>query len=158
MVTKARMIQFFERAPFNFRSGCMEWLGGISSTGYGKTRLDGRLMDAHRASWIITYGPIPDGMLVCHRCDNRKCVAPAHLFLGTHRDNAVDAYKKGRIDIQRMIDARKPKLSDEDIRAIYERTQAGEKHADIAADYWVSRSTVSYISGKRGKRYAAVLT
>jgi hypothetical protein len=57
----------------------------------------GKLKGAHRLSWEIHYGPIPDGMFVCHRCDNRGCVRPDHLFLGTHSDNMCDAYAKGRI-------------------------------------------------------------
>ena len=54
-------------------------------------------MGAHRAMWIQTFGPIPEGACVCHKCDNGKCVNPDHLFLGTRSDNMKDAYVKGRI-------------------------------------------------------------
>ena len=70
-------------------TGCWLWLGFISPDGYG-TRL------AHRRAWELARGPIPDGMLVCHRCDVRHCVNPDHLFLGTHLDNMRDMIRKGR--------------------------------------------------------------
>lgn len=76
---------------------CWEWQKAKDQDGYGFIRYDGRLMHASRASYLLFIGPIPDGMEVCHTCDNPPCVRPDHLFVGTRQDNALDAVGKGRI-------------------------------------------------------------
>jgi len=94
-----RFWQFATRMP----SGCWEWQGGLSATGYGVLSLGSRAaMRAHRMAYEIAHGPIPTGLFVCHRCDNRRCVNPEHLWLGTNSDNTRDASEKGRIANQCM--------------------------------------------------------
>jgi len=84
---------------FVIRNGnkCWGWNGCCpKNPGYGQFRANGKLIRAHKASWIIYNGPIPEGLYVCHKCDNRICSNPEHLFLGTMYDNIKDCIDKGR--------------------------------------------------------------
>lgn len=77
--------------------GCHEWRGARRAGGYGAVSVAVRQTDyAHRVAWQLAFGPIPDGMFVCHRCDNPPCCNPEHLFLGTNADNMRDMVAKGR--------------------------------------------------------------
>ncbi len=77
-------------------SGCWNWSASVSSTGYGQIHVNKRPDRAHRVSWRLHFGAIPGGLFVLHKCDNRLCVKPDHLFLGTHFDNMSDMVRKGR--------------------------------------------------------------
>ena len=77
--------------------GCWEWQACTNEAGYGIVGVGGKRTDrAHRVSWRLRYGEIPEGLFVLHRCDNRKCVRPSHLFVGTNQDNVDDMVAKGR--------------------------------------------------------------
>lgn len=82
-------------------TGCHIWMGTVCRLGYGRIRRPGSPRNSspvlvHRIAWEREFGPIPDGLKVCHRCDNPSCVNPDHLFLGTQRDNLRDMFAKGR--------------------------------------------------------------
>lgn len=81
----------------NPETDCWEWQGSRQAFGYGGIQVDGKKWRTHRLSYFVFVGALPEGMLVCHKCDNPPCVNPSHLFLGTHSDNMMDASKKGRI-------------------------------------------------------------
>ena len=80
-------------------SGCIEWSKSKTNAGYGQIMVGGRggkMMAAHRVAWELKHGPIPDGLFVCHSCDNKGCVNPDHMFLGSYKDNVDDMVRKGR--------------------------------------------------------------
>jgi hypothetical protein len=93
------MDRFWSKVDVKEPSECWEWQASGYPNGYGQFRLN-KEQYAHRVAWIITNGEMPKDMFVCHKCDNRKCVNPKHLFLGTHQDNMRDCSKKGRVSNQ----------------------------------------------------------
>lgn len=112
----------------NKTDGCWEWIGDIAKVGYGRMYFFGKRRYAHRVSYEIYKGKIPSGMLVCHHCDNPKCVNPDHLFLGTKRDNALDASSKGRL--QHGENHTKALLSERDVIQI-RRIYANQKKTQL---------------------------
>ncbi len=139
-------------------SGCWEFQGGRITGGYGtirKARADGSwgMIAAHRAMWEIQFGPIPDGLMVLHKCDNPPCCNPAHLFLGTQFENISDMFEKGRGYDRAGEGNPRAKLTWEKVRAIRKDDRA---QGAIAAEHGVSRSLISSIkSGRYWKEKAA---
>ena len=89
--------RFNKKYLINEVTDCWEWTAAFNNIGYGMFRwATNKMRSAHRASYELFNGPIPEGMIVCHSCDNPKCVNPKHLWAGTHRDNYNDMMAKGR--------------------------------------------------------------
>lgn len=142
---------FWERTD---RSGeCWEWQGRIGPYGYGLVNLGwrGTVMFAHRFAFDVSRGcDIPDGFMVCHRCDNRKCVRPDHLFLGTAKDNNVDKMLKGRGLSPRPHVAgehnHQAKINDAQRDEICRRYAAGGVlQRELAAEFGLTQTRVSQI-------------
>lgn len=91
--------RFWKKVAAPDSAGCWNWTAFLDTDGYGHIRLGGRgtpQRPAHRVAWQLFNGPVPEGLLICHKCDNPRCVNPSHLFLGTHADNLQDMTDKGR--------------------------------------------------------------
>ena len=86
---------FWSKVSESKVSDCLEWRISDKSRQYGRIVIDGKAYGSHRASWFLTQGAIPEGLFVCHACDNKLCVNPGHLYLGDNRENQKDAFAKG---------------------------------------------------------------
>ena len=129
-------------------AGCWLWLGGGSTSGDGEYSMSlnskHRAVYAHRLSWEKHFGPIPDGMFVCHKCDTRICINPSHLFLGTAADNNADMHKKARHAHGERHAAHK--LSYADVEKIFLDPRSSRK---IGADYGINKTTVLCIKNRK---------
>jgi hypothetical protein len=96
------------RVEINPTTQCWEWQAGLTEKGYGNFAVDGHPHKAHRVSYEQFNGRIPDGMMVCHKCDNPVCINPTHLFAGEPLDNVRDMIAKGRAAWQRSQDTTIP--------------------------------------------------
>jgi len=130
---------------------CWLWTGGIAGNGYGYICIDGKMVSAHRFSWLLHNGDIPDGMQICHKCDVRKCVNPDHMFLGSAADNAQDKVQKGRQ--ARGINAGVGRYTTEQVLAVVDRRRKGFTLEVIAAETGMSLTHVSDICRGRVRRY-----
>lgn len=132
-------------------SECWPWKGARFKFGHGNFSLKGKATAAHRFAWIRTNGEIPLGLYVCHHCDNPPCVNPAHLFLGTAKDNSQDREKKGR-GIRR-IGSRSPRARVDEYKVV-EIRRSGLTQVEIAKRFGITQTTVSRI--RRGVNWAHV--
>jgi hypothetical protein len=134
---------------------CWLWTAATYGNRYGAFYDGNRTLGAHRYSYRLHKGPIPDGMLVCHSCDNPRCVNPDHLFLGTPKDNMADKERKGRGNYPRGSTHHRAKLSDADVAEI-RRLAGSMTQRAIAQKFAVTPSHISrLLSGhKRGRGHS----
>jgi hypothetical protein len=123
---------------------CWEWGGALFENGYGAVKRNQKQYRVHRFVWALVDGHIPDGMLVLHKCDNRKCCNPDHLFLGTQLDNIHDMKRKGRDRFKRDTTT---KLTGADAVDILQRREVS--NTEMARKYGVSQSLISKIRSGR---------
>lgn len=129
---------------------CWLWMGAKDQRGYGFIHHDGKNRRAHCVSYELHSGPIPDGLFVCHACDNPSCVNPSHLFLGTAKDNYWDARRKGRIPVICGPDNRgalngSAKITEASVQEIRKLRSGGMKLLSIAELFGISRTQVHNI-------------
>lgn len=148
MKTNKTLIERFEEKIYYSLDGCWYWLGSISNTGYGRILVDGINKQANRVSYMIYKGD-PADLFVCHTCDNRNCVNPDHLWLGTNTDNMRDMSKKGRHRSPEVHP--NAKLSD---LAVADILTSNERNIDLARTYGMSRSQICKI--KLGQSWAKI--
>lgn len=132
---------------------CWLWLASTDKDGYGQIGsggAQGTMLKAHRVAYEVFVGPIPSGKCVLHRCDNRWCVSPDHLFLGTQKENLLDMKAKGRhLSGERNARA---SFSATQVGEIRVRLENGDRGDVLAQEFGVSEATISRI--KNRKRYA----
>lgn len=133
-------------------TGCWNWTAGLNKEGYGRASYMGKHdQRAHRIAWMIFRGEIPEGLYVCHKCDNKKCVKPSHLFLGTHDDNMKDGVSKKRfLSGEKRKLANNPrkgeahhnsKLSAKQALKIIELKKEGKSYTEINSLIGINRGT-----------------
>lgn len=141
-------------------TGCWEWSLSRSTKrgGYGQKRLsDGKVCKAHRLAWMIFKGPIRPGEFVCHRCDNPPCCNPDHLFLGSPRDNVLDAISKGRAFVPMSEPGEKnpsAKLRTIDVIEARRLVKAGHSLRVVAEKFGVTKQAIWRI--KKGQTWATI--
>lgn len=131
-------------------SGCWLWCGSTTDTGYGRVKVNGKIQRAHRVSYELHNGLIPEGLNVCHTCDTPLCVNPDHLFLGTQQDNITDMIQKGRAVYVKGASNGRSKLTEEQVWEVY---HAEGTQVEIAAQYEVTQQLVSLIKRKKNWRH-----
>lgn len=139
-------------------SGCWLWTGKLTRKGYGRiasgSKKSGNLTIklAHRTSWEVYFGTVPDGLLVCHRCDTPACVNPDHLFLGTNAENMADMVSKGRQARLGGETCARAKLTSDQVDEIRKARAVGASTRALASRYGVSRGNIQFIcNGKSWK-------
>ena len=134
---------------------CIEFTSRNSPDGYGRLQIDYKRFLAHRLSYELNVGPIPEGMVVRHKCDNKPCVNPEHLEVGTYKDNIRDAVERDRV--AHGTANHKAKLTPNEVREIRRLVGSGMSRRSVAKMFGVSHTAVNHLmQGKNWRRVRGV--
>ncbi len=128
---------------------CWLWSGSLAPDGYGKVKIKDKHTSAHRLSWVIHNGEIPSGMQVLHKCDNRSCVNPNHLVLGTNAENTADRVRKGRSNPAKGNQLPQSKLDECKVRQIREMSRVGMPQSKIAAYFDMCQQAIANVVSRK---------
>jgi len=145
------LARFFAKVNTRGPYECWPWRGAPDVYGYGRFSLRTKTVKAHRVMYALARGPIGEGKLVCHSCDNPICCNPAHLFLGTTKDNLADAARKGRVS--RGEHAPKAKLLPRQVQEIRAKYAGGFLQDDLAAEYGVYQNAIHEIVTRKSWKH-----
>jgi hypothetical protein len=145
--------QIMRRREIDARTGCWNWTGRVNDRGYGAISAFRKQTKAHRVSWIVHFGPIPAGIHVLHRCDNRKCMNPRHLFLGSNAANMADKARKKRAWIPPSIRDFEPRLTASQVEYIRSTDIAG---TELARQFGLTATAIYHI--RAGRSYRSLLS
>ena len=165
-------IFLFEKSERITDSGCWIWLGGLDKDGYGQTWYKGKNIRAHRLSWQLKNGLIPEGMHIMHMCDIPTCINPNHLRCGTGKENNDDKMKKNRHRVasgdshyMRLRPNSRAgelcptvKLTEQKVKEILIKLSKGIKQEKLAIEYGVTRTAISAISTRRTWKHIKLTT
>jgi len=149
-------VRFWEKVDRSAgQDGCWPWLGGIGPDGYGLTKFEplGPTSVTHRVAYRLDKGPIPEVMLVLHHCDNPPCCNPAHLWLGTDKDNSDDKIRKGRDRKSHGEAHKKAKLTVAQVLLIRARDIAGDSRRGMAREFGIGRKSLWNICERKSWKH-----
>lgn len=141
-----KIAEFMNKYGVDTRGACWIWLRGVDSYGYPQPRIGGRSMLAHRYIYTLATGDDIDGLVVMHTCDNRRCLNPAHLRLGTQAENIRDRHIKGRDGACRGEDAPWSKIDEALVQEIRDRRADGWTLDRLTAHYPISKTQIARIT------------
>jgi len=148
---KKTLKERFEAKLVPGENGCLERTGYCDRDGYGRIRVDGKTLKTHRVAWMLHSGDMPS-LYVLHKCDNRRCCNPEHLFLGTHADNSADKVSKGRQDRSGNSGRSRRKVDSDMSHFMFILAVEGHTQKAIGKRLGVSQETVSrYLQGEVAK-------
>lgn len=159
MTSKTTTERFWQHVRISGTDACWGWTSAVSIHGYGRFKVNDKMIAVHRYSYWLAYGELPTNLDICHKCNNRRCVNPVHLYAGTAKENVADAIKAGTHHnfVKTRTSGLAPKgesqpkalLIESQVLDIYRRCHAGESHRAIAAEYGVGKTTITNIHSGR---------